>query len=315
MATEHPDAAVVDDLAGLVAAEPKPSRCRPRRHPHPAVQAGARARPAGRRRQTLRARRGRRPPAIDLDERLGLALSVYQSRRWDSDFRTVRALADGGASGGVHPVRVTLRTPPAGPQPPAAAPSWTSPPFSSTRPSSCSDQSHRVRRDPSPRRGRRADDDCCRARPRRRARSHLWGSSVRSAAGPTSGSPAPAPPTSSTASTSRRNPGRRPHPSIRGRTSGTGPQDRWGPRATDRDPRPSRPNAAAGAPTARASPRPAQQRPVPVDPQHARPRRGARRRTDQRNHHTLVDLPSTSSARLPATNPQTSPTLLCAPTP
>ena len=38
-------------------------------------------------------------PAVELAERLGLALSVYQNRRWDSDFRTVRALADSGALG------------------------------------------------------------------------------------------------------------------------------------------------------------------------------------------------------------------------
>ena len=38
-------------------------------------------------------------PAVELAERLGLALSVYQNRRWDSDFRTVRALADSGTLG------------------------------------------------------------------------------------------------------------------------------------------------------------------------------------------------------------------------
>jgi predicted dehydrogenase len=40
-------------------------------------------------------------PAVELAERLGLALSVYQNRRWDSDFLTVRALADSGALGDI----------------------------------------------------------------------------------------------------------------------------------------------------------------------------------------------------------------------
>jgi predicted dehydrogenase len=37
--------------------------------------------------------------AVELAERLGVPLTVYQNRRWDSDFRTVRALADGGTLG------------------------------------------------------------------------------------------------------------------------------------------------------------------------------------------------------------------------
>ena len=36
---------------------------------------------------------------VELAERLGVPLSVYQNRRWDSDFRTVRALADNGTLG------------------------------------------------------------------------------------------------------------------------------------------------------------------------------------------------------------------------
>jgi len=37
--------------------------------------------------------------SVELAERLGLPLSPYQNRRWDSDFLTVRDLADGGALG------------------------------------------------------------------------------------------------------------------------------------------------------------------------------------------------------------------------
>jgi len=36
---------------------------------------------------------------VELAERLGLPLAPYQNRRWDSDFLTVRELADGGALG------------------------------------------------------------------------------------------------------------------------------------------------------------------------------------------------------------------------
>jgi predicted dehydrogenase len=38
---------------------------------------------------------------VELASRLGLPLAPYQNRRWDSDFLTVRALADGGALGEV----------------------------------------------------------------------------------------------------------------------------------------------------------------------------------------------------------------------
>ena len=39
--------------------------------------------------------------SVERAERLGLALAPYQNRRWDSDFRTVRALVDGGVLGSV----------------------------------------------------------------------------------------------------------------------------------------------------------------------------------------------------------------------
>jgi predicted dehydrogenase len=38
---------------------------------------------------------------VELAARLGLPLAPYQNRRWDSDFRTVRALVDAGALGAV----------------------------------------------------------------------------------------------------------------------------------------------------------------------------------------------------------------------
>ena len=40
--------------------------------------------------------------SVERAERLGLALAPYQNRRWDSDFRTVRALVERGALGTVH---------------------------------------------------------------------------------------------------------------------------------------------------------------------------------------------------------------------
>jgi predicted dehydrogenase len=39
--------------------------------------------------------------SVERAERLGLPLAPYQNRRWDADFRTVRALVDGGALGTV----------------------------------------------------------------------------------------------------------------------------------------------------------------------------------------------------------------------
>jgi predicted dehydrogenase len=39
---------------------------------------------------------------VELAERLGLALAPYQNRRWDSDFRTVRALAADGSLGTIR---------------------------------------------------------------------------------------------------------------------------------------------------------------------------------------------------------------------
>jgi predicted dehydrogenase len=66
---------------------------------------------------------------VELSEHLGLVLSPYQNRRWDSDFLTVRKLVSEGAR------RAAARGPP------AAARCWTSGATSSTRRSSCSARS------------------------------------------------------------------------------------------------------------------------------------------------------------------------------
>ena len=74
------------------------------------TDAGPRPGSGGGLRQAVRARRRGRP-------RFGGAapngsawpLAPYQNRRWDSDFRTVRALAERGALGTRAPVRVALR--------------------------------------------------------------------------------------------------------------------------------------------------------------------------------------------------------------
>ena len=100
VATEHPDAAVVDDLTGLVAAGAEAVTVSTPADTHiplcrDALERGLPVvvdKPF-----TLTAADAR--PAVELAERLGLALSVYQNRRWDSDFRTVRALADSGTLG------------------------------------------------------------------------------------------------------------------------------------------------------------------------------------------------------------------------
>ena len=102
VATEHPDAAVVDDLAGLVAAGAEAVTVSTPADTHIPLcrEALERGLPVVVDKPfALTAAEAR--PAVELSERLGLALSVYQNRRWDSDFRTVRALADSGALGDI----------------------------------------------------------------------------------------------------------------------------------------------------------------------------------------------------------------------
>lgn len=100
VAAEHPGAMVVDDLAGLkdagveavtisTPADTHIPLCREALElglavvvdkPFALTAADARS-------------------AVDLAERLGVLLSVYQNRRWDSDYLTVRALVDDGTLG------------------------------------------------------------------------------------------------------------------------------------------------------------------------------------------------------------------------
>jgi predicted dehydrogenase len=102
VATEHPDAAVVDDLAGLLAAGAEAVTVSTPADTHiplcrEALERGLPVivdKPFA-----LTAADAR--PAVELAERLGVALSAYQNRRWDSDFRTVRALAASGALGDI----------------------------------------------------------------------------------------------------------------------------------------------------------------------------------------------------------------------
>ena len=47
--------------------------------------------------------------SVELAERLGLPLSPYQNRRWDSDFLTVRRLVADGVLGELVPLRVAVR--------------------------------------------------------------------------------------------------------------------------------------------------------------------------------------------------------------
>ncbi len=47
--------------------------------------------------------------AVEAAEAAGVALSVYQNRRWDSNLLTVRRLLEGGELGRGHGVRVGLR--------------------------------------------------------------------------------------------------------------------------------------------------------------------------------------------------------------
>jgi predicted dehydrogenase len=97
---EHPDAVVVDDLAGLVAAGVEAVVVSTPADTHiplcrQALELGVPVvvdKPFALAAADARA-------AVELAERLGVVLSVYQNRRWDSDFRTVRALDSSGALG------------------------------------------------------------------------------------------------------------------------------------------------------------------------------------------------------------------------
>ena len=261
VATEHPDAAVVDDLAGLVAAGAEAVTVSTPADTHIPLcrQALERGLPVVVDKPfALTAADAR--PAVELAERLGLALSVYQNRRWDSDFRTVRALADSGALGEI--TRFESRFERRQDGPPAAG-GGTLLDFGSH----LVDQAiqllgpvrtvyaeiHRPRR---PRRARR--------RRVRRARPCPWRplpplgqlGAVRSRS--------PLPGHRHPRHLRRRRPGHpggtpggRPHPGVRGAERGE-PNRRTGGVGCTTDPerRPSRPNAAAGTPTTRASPRP-----------------------------------------------------------
>ena len=119
VAREHPDAATVDDLAGLVAAGAEAVTVSTPADTHiplcrqalefglPVVVDKPFALTAADARAT-----------VELAERLGVLLSVYQNRRWDSDFQTVRSLADSGALGEIS--RFESRFERRQPGPPAA---------------------------------------------------------------------------------------------------------------------------------------------------------------------------------------------------
>jgi predicted dehydrogenase len=97
---EHPDTVVVDDLAGLVAAGVEAVTVSTPADTHialcrEALELGLPVvvdKPFA-----LSAAEAR--DAVELAEQRGVLLSVYQNRRWDSDFRTVRSLAGTGALG------------------------------------------------------------------------------------------------------------------------------------------------------------------------------------------------------------------------
>jgi predicted dehydrogenase len=102
VAREHPGAAVFDSLEALVAAGAEAVAVSTPADTHSALT--DRALDLG------LAVVCDKPFALDADaalasveraERLGLPLSPYQNRRWDSDFLTVRALVDGGRLGTV----------------------------------------------------------------------------------------------------------------------------------------------------------------------------------------------------------------------
>jgi predicted dehydrogenase len=185
--SEHPDAAVVDDLAGLVAAGAEAVTVSTPADTHiplcrqaldlglPVVVDKPFALTAADAQAT-----------IELAEQRGVVLSVYQNRRWDSDFRTIQALAGSGSLGQI--TRFESRFERRQPGPPASG-GGTLLDFGSH----LVDQALHLlgpvrtvyaeihdRNDPA-----RLDDDVFVALTHTGgARSHLWGSWVQSAPGP-----------------------------------------------------------------------------------------------------------------------------------
>jgi predicted dehydrogenase len=98
--SEHPNAVVVDDLAGLAAAGAEAVTVSTPADTHvplcrEALELGLPVvvdKPFALTAADARA-------TVELAEQRGVLLSVYQNRRWDSDFRTVSALAAGDALG------------------------------------------------------------------------------------------------------------------------------------------------------------------------------------------------------------------------
>jgi predicted dehydrogenase len=102
VAREHPDATLVDDLAGLVAAGAEAVTISTPADTHiplcrEAIELGLPVvvdKPFALTAADARA-------TVELAEQHGVPLSVYQNRRWDSDFRTVSALVESGSLGEV----------------------------------------------------------------------------------------------------------------------------------------------------------------------------------------------------------------------
>jgi predicted dehydrogenase len=117
--SEHPDAVVVDELAGLVAAGAEAVTVSTPADTHIPLcrQALERGLPVVVDKPfALTAADAR--ATVELAERRRVLLSVYQNRRWDSDFRTVQALAASGALGEI--TRFESRFERRQPGPPAA---------------------------------------------------------------------------------------------------------------------------------------------------------------------------------------------------
>ena len=100
---EHPGATVVDDLAGLKAAGVEAVTISTPADTHiPLCQEALELGLAVVVDKPFALTAADARSAVDLAEQLGVLLSVYQNRRWDSDFLTVRALVDDGTLGRIR---------------------------------------------------------------------------------------------------------------------------------------------------------------------------------------------------------------------
>ena len=268
---EHPGAAVVDDLAGLEAAGAEAvAHLDAGRHAHPAYREALELGLAVVVDKPFALTAADARSAVELAERLGVLLSVYQNRRWDSDFLPSGPRRRRRGSGRVVRMESRFERRPDGPPSPGGGTLLDFGSHLIDQALVLLGRSQRLRRMDDPR--QRLDDDVFVALTHANgARSHHWGSS---------GQPAPGPRFRVAGTeaayvvdgrwTDRRRPRRRPDPGVGGRRVGRRAAGPLGPgvRRLGRGVPPHRPRPLGRLLPGLRRGRP-RDRPVPVDPRDA----------------------------------------------